>query len=221
MSRSASRGLAALVVAVATMLLLLALQLDPATHAAILSRWASFTGWWLPGWNAVFTSNFVVELIRSFLVALAILALGEAYARLPKTLELLNATRFWGEGIASDGIALCFGSLVDSRLLDQPRPSTPRYVKVFGMADDSKSPGRRRRSLAFSEVRAGSYLISALAKFRRRPLVIEDDQTCLKTLNRSIVSIGSSSSNEITEIIEKDPRNHFLVFESKEQGCID
>lgn len=195
------------------MLVILAFQLDPTAHGAILFTWTSFTDWWLPGWKAVFTGNFVVELIRSFLVALVILALGEAYTRVPKTLELLRARRFWGEGVSSDGIALCFGSLIDSRLLDHAEPSLFRYVKQFRDGRRLQIAGPSEKIIGLCEVRAGSYLINALSKFRRKPLVIEDDQTCLKTLNRSIVSIGSSASDEITEIVERDPRNRFLVIE--------
>ena len=55
-----------------------------------------------------------------------------------------------------------------------------------------------------------SYIINALSKYRPRPLPIEDDQTGLSVLRRSIVCLGSAASNELTELVEDDPGNRFL-----------
>lgn len=192
---------------------ILALQLNPASHAAIKETWARFIAWLMPGVRLIFTSNFVVELGRSAIVALVILALGGAWRQLPKSIGLLRAKQFWGKGVSGDGIALCFGSLIDSRLLDT-NPVASRYTKQFRDGRRVQIAGPSERIISLCEVRAGSYLINALSKFRRSPLVIEDDQTCLKQLDRSIVSFGSAASNEITEIIERDAGNRFLRIES-------
>jgi hypothetical protein len=201
------------------MFVMVKLQLDPKTKGAIQATWAGFTAWWLPGWKGVFTSNFLVDLIRSAIVAFLILGLGELYRRIPKSLDLRRAKRFWGAGIDGDGIALCFGGLIDSRVPNPQGPPQARYIKPFRDGRRQEIAGPSDRIIGLCEVRAASYLINALAKYRRIPLGIEDDQACLKRLDRSIVSLGSSASNEITEIIEQDPRNQFLRIESKDSSA--
>ena len=196
-------------------------SIKPNSPCGSLGRLGLVRGLVATGIQGSFHGGGVVELIRSSIVAVLILMLGEAYRRIPKSLDMQRARRFWGEGLPGDGIALCFGSLVDSRLLDvSSKPPLFRYVKLFRDGRRLQIAGPSEKIIGMCEVRAGSYLINALAKYRRTPLVIEDDQECLKRLNRSIVSIGSSSSNEITEIIEQDQRNRFLRLESNDNSAL-
>jgi hypothetical protein len=156
----------------------------------------------------VFEETFLVELVRSTLVAIVILALGTAWRYIPRSIDLWRATRFWGDGLSNDGIALCCGSLTSAL-----KATEPRYAKLFRDGRRSLIAGPSETIIGLCEVRAASYLINALAKYRRAPFPIEDDETCLKKLSRSIVSIGSAASNEITEIVQADSRNHFLAIE--------
>jgi hypothetical protein len=205
-----------LCIAVGLLLLVLRLQVDSRDHAFIQHAWSSFWGWLTPPISKVFTRDFVVDTIRSAIVAVVILALGTAWHVMPKSLDLLSARRFWGEGISGNGIALCFGTLVDSRLHEQTLESPFRFVKQFRDGRLIKISGPTDRIIGFGEVRAASYFINMLSKYRRSPVIIEDDQTAIRLLKRSIVGIGSGASNEITEIIEHDARNRFFTIESGE-----
>ena len=108
-----------------------------------------------------------------------------------------------GRGISNEGIALWFGSLTDSRNLDSAAPAL-RFIKQYRDGRQVAVTGPRERLIGLCEVRAASYLISALSRYRPKPLPIEDDQTALKKLQRSIVCLGSAASNELTELIEED-----------------
>ena len=210
-----SKGCSTLIVTLGVLVIMVMVQRDAATRKALQSVWVDFIAWLMPGLKGVFAGNFVVELIRSALVAVVILALGAACRNLPKSLDLLRAKRFWGKGVTGDGIALCFGSLVDSRSLDQ-NPNPLRYLKKFRDSRVLRISGPTENIIGMGEVRAASYLINMLSRYRRVPVAIEDDQTALKRLNRSIVSFGSAASNEITEIIEQDSANRFLAIETGE-----
>jgi hypothetical protein len=203
-----------LCITVGVLLLILRLEIDPNDHAFLQHAWSAFWAWLIPPVSKVFTGDFVVDTVRSAIVAVVILALGTAWREAPKSLDLLRAKRFWGNGISGNGIALCFGTLVDSRL-HEPSPGNPlRFVKQFRDGRVIRISGPTDRIIGIGEVRAATYFINMLSKSRRSPVIIEDDQTAIKLLIRSIVGIGSGVSNEITEIIEHDSGNRFFTIES-------
>lgn len=157
---------------------------------------------------ALFQHSFIVALVQSTTAALVILALGSAWRHIPRSIDLVRAKRFWGKGLSGSGIALCCGSLTTAA-----PPNNERYSKVFRDGRRLTINGPSEGIIGICEVRASSHIINALSRFREQPLPIEDDRTCLQKLNRSIVSIGSAASNEITEIIQADIRNDYLGIE--------
>lgn len=186
-------------------------QVSPGGHVFLVSTEALISS----KLSSVLQRVFVVELVRSTLVALVILVLGSAWRYIPKSVDLLRAARFWGKGIQGEGIALCCGSLESASEANQAR-----YTKAFRDGRRVLITGPSEGIIGLCEVRAASYVINALSKYRQKPLPIEDDKTCLRALNRSILAIGSASSNEITEIIQTDPRNEFLGIDMQTAGAV-
>lgn len=207
-----SEGRPALIVVLVLMFVLLAAQRDPAVRGTIKNAIDSGGAWLNMSARTIFTATFGVDLIKNAIIALLILVLGSAWRVIPKSWDRIRARRFWGEGVSSGGIAICFGSLIDTRLIDGSQ-SGPGYSKIYRDGRKINVSGPTESIVGLCEVRSASYLLNALAKFRRVPLGIDDDKTVLKHLDRSVISLGSAVSNEIAEIIERDSRNKFFSFD--------
>ncbi len=62
-----------------------------------------------------------------------------------------------------------------------------------------------------SEIRSSTYLVRELSRYWKR-LSVEADNARLAELDRTIVALGSDSSNEMTRLILREPNNRFLEF---------
>ncbi|MDR3740156.1 MAG: hypothetical protein P4L40_14175 [Terracidiphilus sp.] len=185
------------------------LQVNPTFPAKVAQVWGNLAQLASGALARLMSEGFPFELLKSTLVAVVILAIGSAWRKVPKSLDTYRAGLFWGRDLAAEGIALCSGSLIDSRN-SEPEASPFRYTKRYRDGRQIGVSGPTEKVIGLCEVRAASYIINALSKYRLRPLPIEDDQTGLKVLRRSIVCLGDAASNELTELVEYDPRNRFL-----------
>lgn len=177
--------------------------------AKIAQLWSNLAQSFSGALTRVMSEGFPFELIKSTLVAIVILAISSAWRSVPRSLDRYRARLFWGHDVAGGGIALCSGSLIDSRK-SGPEASLSRYIKRYRDGREIGIYGPTDKVIGLCEVRAASHIINALSKYRTRPLPIEDDQSGLKVLRRSIICLGSAASNELTELVENDPRNRFL-----------
>lgn len=151
---------------------------SPTASQQVARVWNVLIQFTIAAVGRVISDAFIFELIKSALVAAVILAVGSAWRRVPRSLERCRARLFWGRDVAGDGIAVCFGSLVDSRVFDHAA-SPFRYIKTYRDGRQISVVGPSEKLIGLCEVRAASYIINALSKYRPKPLPIEDDQSRL------------------------------------------
>lgn len=87
-----------------------------------------------------------------------------------------------------------------------------RYVKNYHDGRQVQFVGPWGLVVADAEIRSASYIINTLSKYRKESVSVMVDAEAFKNLNRSVVSFGSPSSNEITDLIMREPDNNFLEF---------
>lgn len=126
--------------------------------------------------------------------------------------------RFWGKGVVGQDFVICYGTLRDSRLMPPNRPPQPgdkdyyRYGKRYHDGRDIRLVGPWEGIVGGCEVRAASYIVNKLSGYRNMPIAVVDDETAFQNLNRTFVALGSSSSNEITDLVLQESNNEFLEF---------
>ena len=125
--------------------------------------------------------------------------------------------RFFGKGVLNDGFALVYGTIIDSRLMT-PNPEQFRFAKTFRDGRIIKLTGPSGNMMGDCEIRAASYLVNTIGPHRKNPITVIDDQSSLKDLNRTFVSFGSPSSNEISELVIREPANLYLEFGQDQDG---
>ncbi len=123
---------------------------------------------------------------------------------------------FFGKGITGGKFSVVHGTIIDSRVVEG-RGKELRFVKRFHDGRSIGIVGPWGNAMGDSEIRATSYIISTLSKFRNNPIDVCDDQSAIKDLNGTYISIGSSSSNEISDLALREDANSFLVFEQDDK----
>jgi hypothetical protein len=153
----------------------------------------------------------LIALAINLFAGILIFLLGLFWSVIPKSLRQRRLRRFWGKGVLGNDFAICFGTMLDSRIMQTPIPQF-RFVKKFHSGRQIQLAGPFGNIVGESEFRASSYLINTLSTYRRDPVIILDDQTAYTKLDRTLVALGSSSSNEVTDLILREPSNTFLDF---------
>lgn len=119
--------------------------------------------------------------------------------------------RFWGKGVLGRDFVISYGGFFDSRLVEA-NPTRFRYVKRYHDGRVVKFVGPWGNVVADAEIRSASYIIETLSKYRKEAVRVEVDATALANLDRTFVALGSSSSNDITDLILHEANNTFLEF---------
>jgi len=169
-----------------------------------------------------------------------IFLLGLFWPVIPKSFRKVVLRRFWGKGVLGQDFVICYGVFRDSRLIlanppagdagvgaqgdtgfSNSQPTQPdlthfRYVKRYPSGRQFLVVGPWEGVVANAEVRSTSYIINALSAYRTKPIPVVDDVSAFATLSRTFVALGSPSSNVITDLILRDPKNIFLEF--KQEG---
>lgn len=156
------------------------------------------------------------SLVPNLVSAAIIFSIGLSWAGLRKWIFNSRARFFWGKGLFEDAFVVSHGTLSDER-----RQEPGNHVAFFKTYRDGRTirvAGPAGNILGDCEVRSISYLLNAISKHRQQPVAIESDTTAYARLSRTIVSLGSPSSNELTEIILSDARNKYASFGQDETG---
>lgn len=124
---------------------------------------------------------------------------------------------FFGKGVFAN-FRIAHGSIIDSRA-STAKPSDVRFLKRFHDGRLIGLPGPWENVIGDCEIRASSYLINALDRYRGSPLDVLDDFTAFANLDSSFVSLGSPSSNELSDFVIRQPENRFLEFGQDAQGA--
>ncbi len=151
--------------------------------------------------------NLLINLFAGILIFL----LGLFWPVIPKSYRKYLVRRFWGKGDLGQDFVITYGAFLDSRLT-QNNPPPFRYVKRYHDGRTIQFVGPWGNVVADAEVRSISYLINALSSYKERAVTVENDINVFENLDRTIVALGSGSSNQITDIILREPNNGFLEF---------
>jgi hypothetical protein len=124
---------------------------------------------------------------------------------------------FFGKGIFGADFRIVHGSIIDSRI-PSAQPTDVRFLKVFHDGRKIGMPGPWGNVLGDAEIRAFSYLTSELSLYRDVPLEVLDDVTAFPNVARSFLSLGSPSSNELSDFSLRQSENKFLEFAQDSGG---
>lgn len=153
----------------------------------------------------------LISLVINLFSGILIFLLGLYWPAIPKSFRERQLRRFWGKGVQGNNFAICFGTMLDSRMMQTPIPRF-RFVKRYHSGKQIQLAGPFGNIVGECEFRASSYLINTLSTYRKDPVIVLDDQTTYAKLEKTIVALGSSSSNEVTDFILHEPNNTFLDF---------
>lgn len=157
--------------------------------------------------------NFIINLVTGILIFL----LGIFWPLIPKSYRKYWLRRFWGKGVSGQDFVICYGTLIDSRLV-QPNPPPFRFVKQYHDGTIIQIVGPFGNIVGDCEIRSASYIINALSTYREKAVPVVDDKTAFVNLNRTYVAFGSPSSNEISALVLREPNNTFLDFLHENQN---
>lgn len=119
--------------------------------------------------------------------------------------------RFWGKAALDQNLIVAHGALTDSRLTQQDAPPY-RYIKRYHDGRAFQLVGPTTATVGGGEMRAITYILNSIKTYRRRPVTVIDDATAFQNLGRSIIALGSPLSNEVTDLVLREPNNKFLEF---------
>jgi hypothetical protein len=158
--------------------------------------------------------QFYKGLVPNLVSAAIIFVVGLSWTGLRKWLLNSRARFFWGRGLFDGSFVISHGTLSDKRRTDNQF----NFLKTYRDGRTLRIAGPSGDVLGDCEVRSISYLLATLSKYRQQPVAIESDVVAYPKLSRSIVSLGSPASNEVTEIILSEPNNRFVAFDQDESG---
>jgi len=151
------------------------------------------------------------DIIAAFITFVA----GLIWPRLPKSYQAYLLRQFWGKGVQEDAFAIVYGVLIPSQRMKSGDPysyvKTYRTGKRFRLAGPVKVVGE-------CELRCASYIINALSRYRDAPVTLLSDEAALRALDRTLVALGSPSSNQLTDLMLRDRQNELLDFGQEGTG---
>src|SRR5260221_8183180 len=152
----------------------------------------------------------LIDFAINFVSGIAIFLLGLFWPHLPKTYRQLRLRQFFGSGtLTNNGLAICYGSLRVDRAACQHSP----FVKFYRDGMQRRISGPSELVMGDSEIRSITHLVQEFAKYRKSPAAVSGDIRAIEDLDKTIVAIGSDSSNEMTRLILAEPNNLYLEFD--------
>lgn len=155
--------------------------------------------------------DFAADLASSLFAGVLIFFVGFFWPKIPKSIKKFWLRKFWGKGVLGKDLVIAYGALRDSRHRE-PNAGRFWYDKIHHDGSMVSITGPREHIVSNCEVRSASYLINTLSTYRDKVVPVEDDAMAFRCLNRSIVALGSPSSNEISRLILRESENEFLEF---------
>lgn len=157
------------------------------------------------------------DILTSVLGAALFVGLGSLIPLISRKHHKRRLRRFWGNGVTGKDFVISYGTLIDSRLAGPrlPQPGDEdfyRYVKTYHDGRIVRIVGPWGKTVGESEIRSASYVINTLSTYRKTAIAVVDDEAATRDLNRTLVALGSPSSNVITDLVLREPNNEFLEF---------
>jgi hypothetical protein len=157
--------------------------------------------------------NLGINLFAGILIFL----LGIFWPIIPKSYKKFILKRFWGKSVFNNDFIISYGTLRDSRLF-QPNPPQFRYVKQYHNGRTVQIVGPWGNIVGDCEIRSSSYIINSLSTYRKSAITVLSDSASYTELNRTFIALGSSSSNEVTDLILREPNNKYFIFGQDSKG---
>jgi len=155
--------------------------------------------------------DFAVNLATNLLAGVLIFSGGLFWPQIPKSRKKFFLRKFFGTGALGKDFVIAYGALKNSRHRE-PNVGMFWYDKIFHDGLLKPIVGPREYMVSNCEVRSAAYLINALSTYRDQAVPVEDDVAAFQRLDRTIVALGSPSSNEISRLVLGEPENEFLEF---------
>lgn len=160
--------------------------------------------------------DFTLNLITNLIAAIVIFLLGLFWPVIPKSFRRFQLSKFWGKGVFGQDFVIAYGALRNTRHR-QTNPPRFWYDKYYSDGTYVELVGPRGNIVSGCEIRSTSYIINTLSTYRKKAVAVMDDTASFPNLNRTIVALGSPSSNEITRLAMREPNNNFLEFMQKNE----
>ena len=163
-----------------------------------------------------------INLLINLVAGVIIFVVGVLWPIIPKSYRKYQIRKFWGKGSTGNQFAIVYGALKDSRVVfGQPVPAN-RFVKYYPNGRAVNLPGPFGNIVGDCEIRASSYIINSLSSDRKDVIPVIPDEDAFKILDRTIVSFGSPSSNLVSDLILREPRNRYVNFgQTNGMPCIN
>lgn len=158
--------------------------------------------------------NLLINLVAGILIFL----LGLFWPVIPKSYRKYLLKIFWGKSVLKDQFVIAYGTLLDSRVVGQ-NPTSFRFIKRYHDGRTVQIVGPWGNIVGDCEIRSSSYLINTISTFRKNAVPVIADSQAYEGLDKTFIALGSSSSNEITELVLREPNNKFLRFGQDNNGC--
>jgi len=156
----------------------------------------------------------ILGVYEEILASLLIFVFGFVVSRLPRLIRAHRLRRFFGSAVLTDDFMAVYGMYSRySAEADNPKEPAPvLYEKRFHDSRTAKYISPLGRIITPEVIRAFSYVLQELARFRNRPVAILSDEEAVKILDNSFISIGGPAINEMTEWMLGEKTNRFFRF---------
>lgn len=166
------------------------------------------------GKDIIIMTNAWRDIIINLIAAIIFFCLGIIISKIPRSIKRHRFKRFFGSPIFGRQVKLVYGvySSLPARKQKSSLPP-PRIQKVFldGQTFRLRGPDR---VVTPALIRAYSYVVQEIGRFRNIPLLICTDDEALRDLQFTFISIGGPLTNELTHLIINEQTSRYFVFEN-------
>lgn len=162
-------------------------------------------------------NDFFCSLVVNLLAGVIIFIVGIFWPIIPRLKNVYILKRFFGKDIINSNISIVYGALKDSRFYVNKTVCNPdifkfRAAKIYKTREPILLQGPTGNIVGECEIRSSSYLINTLSNYRKKPVNIISDTEALSNEKQTIISLGSSSSNELSDYIFHLENNKYFGF---------
>lgn len=154
--------------------------------------------------------DFITSIFGDLISTLVILILGAVASRIPRSIQRRRLRKFFGNAVHNNDFKIVYGMVTRS----QSDASAEKNRILQKTYHDGKTVKVKlgREVITREVVRASSYILQELARFRAQPVTIAPDSEVYEDLHNTFITIGGPVINEITYQALNAETNRFLKF---------
>lgn len=164
-----------------------------------------------------FVSNLWVELTGGIII----IFLSFVASNLPKSISRMKAKRFFGAALNTEDIHIVHGFYSAIKKEGSKSTLAPRCEKRYVTTKENIKMLGPGSYTSIHDIRALSYILQEITKYRKKNLPLITDNEALKNLTHTFISIGGPLVNEITYLALQDKNNIFGKFNIPEDFASD